>query len=307
MLENYRTSEGSVRPTWHNWVRWSAAQSIWVLGITQFAISGWGLWLYGHPELPNAAEQKAVIGLLMTFISALILAAKFIKDRIPEPVIHEAIEELLEAAGRTLFNKSSDDETFYRVTLYKKVRFLLSSRVWTWNALHGFKPRKMTNWLVPIARSGEHNLVTRTIWWAGNSPKDFTNGFAGKAWNSRSRQSTWYPKTARSKIQDDEILPAITSVSTKDQREQYAALAYVPEKWIENKITEHVAKVSKEEADANDVILPRSFMSFPVNKGGKPWGVVVIDSDAEHFGTEQVHSVLKDVVYDILNKLLKGV
>ena len=128
----------------------------------------------------------------------------------------------------------------HRVTLFRHKRFVWCCRLWPWSG-----------WLVPVERS-LHMTRNSKVCFRASDEGDHCEGVAGWAWATR---SCYYVAN----------LPDLRAESPKQDIEDYAKQTHVPAEWIQGKL-------------AQNKFLPRSLYGIPVEKSGKLWGVIVIDS-----------------------------
>ena len=106
-------------------------------------------------------------------------------------------------------------------------------------------------YLVPVARSGHATMQCSVVFRIPDSA-DNAEGVAGRTWAER-------------KVVPVSGLPAITGAVPDEVRHEYARKTWVSRKWL---------RAWAEPA-------ARSFLGIPVEVGGKPWGVIVLDSRDE--------------------------
>jgi len=183
---------------------------------------------------------------------AVALCGYQIRQFVPSSV-QKGIKGLLDGFRRD-FSVGGEDDLTHRVTLFRHVNF--SWRVcrhlkWPW---HGC--------LVPFERSGEYRLKSSTVLVASKNNPDRAEGFAGKVFKKR---------------QCDAInnLPGLSKDSSFPTIERYADDTNISADWIQNKIK-------------NGFILPRSFWGIPVEKEGRIWGVLLIDSRNESLMSSKI-------------------
>lgn len=188
------------------------------------------------------------------------------------------VNYILKEYRDTLFEKhptaKNDPEYYHRVTLFKHVGFRWAFAKWPW-----------TGWMVPVARTGH---VTHT--WRiprFRAPKDDPDSAEGVAGQS----------FVRNKMIPVPTLPEITPATPDADLKHYCDRAFVAMEWARNRVN-----------GGHPRPLPRSLLGIPIEVGGEPWGVLVVDSRSDSQISEK--SVFKNpkikTLTDVLSKLLQS-
>lgn len=153
---------------------------------------------------------------------------------------------------------SNDPDHYHRLTLFKHTGFCYWPRparsfIWKWGK--GFWP--WTGWLVPVARSGHSTKYVKTTF---RVPEDGhgAEGVAGKA---------FFQDNPFKVPSSGTLLNTLSQSSSPQEIEDFAKATFVNAQWIRSRL-------QKEKP------LSKSLFAFRIKIGGKPWGVVVIDSVA---------------------------
>lgn len=189
---------------------------------------------------------------ILLLAAAVALAAHLVRGRFGNPWAWRTIERLLGELRTHLIADRYLREPVHRhrVTLFRHQQFRLRpamTRAWTKGEPWRW-PWK--GWLVQIARSGHTTQNTKRIFCAPDNA-ELAEGVAGQTW---ARLGTFDVRGI-----DPPNLDEPESISN------YAKEACVNEEYVKAKL------------QAGE-LLPRSMMGFPIEKGGRPWGVIVVDS-----------------------------
>ena len=164
--------------------------------------------------------------------------------------------------GKAFVKKANPDpKDYHRVTLFQYKRGVLFP--WHWSAQKTFAPWGggkhpfRSNYLVPVLRSGRLSRKTNAIFHVSDSG-DASEGIAGRA---------WVTEEAATAIG----LPSIRSGANKRDIKVYAESTQSDEAMVEAML-EHKKSLSR------DCPVPRSIVAIPVERFGKNWGVIVLDS-----------------------------
>ncbi|WP_376692755.1 hypothetical protein [Wenzhouxiangella sp. EGI_FJ10409] len=242
----------------------SRHQLIWRWSNWGFATAGFFSTLVGFSlQFPVDDETVALIRIPVAFLEAhapviLLLAAavalfaQLFRGRFGNPWAWETVETLLGELREHLIADKYLREPLHhhRVTLFRHQKFKLDPGIrrlwrkgepWRW-------PWK--GWLVQVARSGHTTQNTKRTFCAPDYA-ELAEGVAGQTWV---RLTTFEVRDIDPPTLDD-----------PDSISNYAQETYVSEEYVK-------AKLRATET------FPRSMIGFPIEKGGKPWGVIVVDS-----------------------------
>lgn len=146
--------------------------------------------------------------------------------------------------------KSHDHEAVdkHRVTLFRH------------KALRLYWGTPSLGWLKPVARSG-HLTQRGIVWFRAPDRPVSVEGVAGAAW----RCKTWViiPNGTQNRQ-----LPNIDGASSEGSIREYAAATFVTPSWVRQRLQ---AKRP----------MAKSFCAIRIQVKGKPWGVLVLDSQSE--------------------------
>lgn len=216
--------------------------------------------------------------LTIPILAGIAALSQTIKARIGSTNTWVTVNYLLKEYRDALFEKhptaKDDPEYYHRVTLFKYVGWRWAFARWPW-----------TGWMVPVARTGH---VTHT--WRiprFRAPKDDPDNAEGVAGQS----------FVRNKMIPMPNLPEVNSATVDQNLEPYCNRAFVTTKWALKRVTGKHPRA-----------LPRSLLGIPLEVGGEPWGVLVVDSRSENEISQK--SVFKNVKFktltDVLSKLLQS-
>jgi hypothetical protein len=188
------------------------------------------------------------------------------------------VNYLLEEYRNALFDKhptaKDDPEYYHRVTLFKYVGWRWALALWPWNG-----------WMVPVARTG-HVTKSRRIprFRVSMHDPDKAQGVAGQTF-------------VRNKMIPVFGLPEITPTSGDADLEKYSNKAFVSIEWLR-----------KRQNGRNFRPLSQSLLGIPVEVGGEPWGVLVVDSrsDMEISRKSALKTAKFQTLTDVLGKLLQS-
>ncbi|SRR6266550_690036 len=166
---------------------------------------------------------------------------QLVRKLVGPPFVWETIHRLLHHVRDDVFGAHADPVQHHRVTLFKHVRWR-----WRWRFRED-QPRR-SGWLVPVERSGFTPWKTKVAFWVPPNDPDAAEGVAGRTWVTQ-------------KPCEVSSLPDLRNAPIDQNFEDYAKRTWVSVEWLR-----------REPPDA------RSFYGIPVEIGGKPWGVVVLDS-----------------------------
>lgn len=190
------------------------------------------------------------------------------------PWVWTAINEHMDLYRNELFGAENDRIHDHRVTLFRCAKW--HQRIGINHLLFKFGPL-----LVPVARSG-HQAQKSTSFFRVSEKGKGTQGVAGETW---SRQRVWCVMN----------LPQPNSVSDDSTITDYAEKTTVDKKWVIDRLRSGAG-------------LPMSICGIPVRVGGKPWGVLVIDSVAsDPDGISEDNENSYNLFSQILSPLLKKV
>ncbi|HWQ35343.1 MAG TPA: GAF domain-containing protein [Blastocatellia bacterium] len=174
--------------------------------------------------------------------------AQLIRSYLGPSVVWHTVQYLLDQYREEMFGKggsSSDDpQYFHRITLFKHVSWHWGVVRWPWSG-----------WMIPVARSGYLTRSRIAKFRASENDPGNAEGVAGQAW-AQGRPVQVYG------------LPDINSDSASENAlADYASQGYVSRKWLERR-----RKKRKSHA--------LSLLGIPVEVKGRPWGVLVVDSQS---------------------------
>lgn len=188
--------------------------------------------------IQNIAWIVAVVGPPMVGL------LQVIRRKYGNPWAWEAIQKILDEFSGEVFGDSSDPDDYHRVTLFKH-------RQWCWN----WNPSKIKGWLIAVARSG-HLTKEKIRRFRAPDDGEACEGVAGYAWRVR----TWV------RVPENEtLLPVLSAKSMETDIEAYAKMC-------------HVKSESVKQLIGDGKPMAQSFAALRVQLGGKPWGVLVLDS-----------------------------
>lgn len=149
---------------------------------------------------------------------------------------------------------------------------LFKHRRWGWwRRLWSF-----AGWLVPVERSGYTTLASSVIFRAPENDPDRAEGVAGQAWS-------------RNEVVAVAKLPDLARGTDADYQ-TYSSSTWVSVPWLRDK---------KPTA--------RSLCGIPVEVGGKPWGVIVLDSRSPEPISEEEYGSIFQMFAGVLSKPLQKV
>jgi len=185
---------------------------------------------------------------LVVMIGPLLVALlQFLRRGWGNPWAWEAIQKVLDECRKEMFDDRSGrplDEN--RVTLFRHYRYWIGWR----------NPSNWGSWLVAVARS-DHMSKQRIRRFRAPDDPEKCEGVAGLAWRGRG----WIQIPLQGNDLP-ELLPALSK-----NIETYAKETGVTRGWVEREI-KHGRRLSK------------SYAALAILVGGKPWGVLVIDSQS---------------------------
>lgn len=193
---------------------------------------------------------------------------EWLKSYVGEPKVTEIVYCLLNELRKDIFEKKANANDYHeRVTLFKYVRWRFWCTPKNWCKI---------GWLVPFERSGYATRWSRTAFHVTDSGRN-SEGVAGQAWSQQLTISVPH-------------LPDIT----KGKR---AVKEYASKTWISEQ------KVLEKKKDG----MPRSIYAVPVMAGGKPWGVLVIDSRDVIIGQDEELDAAYKKIGRFLSEILKRI
>jgi hypothetical protein len=185
------------------------------------------------------------LGLVLVGVGG--IARKRIGDQSVWDVIHEALDKLRDEVFRGVAVTREDE---HRVTLFQH-------KAITWNSLWQYGPFKL-GFLVPVERSGEMTRRTKTVLRADRSNPQGAEGVAGQAWAQKKRGVSIVTG-----------LEPVDGSSSAASVRAYAEGTNVPEKWLLRWFDRNPGKKA-----------PVSFCGIRVERSGRDWGVILLDSCA---------------------------
>jgi hypothetical protein len=195
--------------------------------------------------------------------------AQLIRNYLGPSAVWYTVQYLLDQYREEMFGKGGspgdDPQYFHRITLFKHVR-------WRW----GFVQWPWSGWMIPVARSGYLTRSRIAKFRASENDPANAEGVAGQAW-AQGRPIQVYG------------LPDINSDSASDgELDDYTSQGHVSRKWLE--------KRRKKKSHA------LSLLGIPVEVKGKPWGVLVVDSQSPNEIISE--KALKGQRYKTLGRIL---
>lgn len=197
-------------------------------------------------------EQSVHIMLLLCVFFLLGLLMKRLGDQWVLEKLQFILDEYQGKAFKTNGDAIPTDHN--RVTLFKFKTKVIKVRHWTTTRKFGWSSGKhplFSDYLIPILRSGHLSKKTRIAFHAPDSGDD-AEGVAGRAWASQEAATV-------------AGLPTIGRSSPQRDIKNYARSTYSDEAMIRKYISENKP-------------MPCSIVAIPVERKGKKWGVVVLDS-----------------------------
>lgn len=202
-----------------------------------------------------------------------VAAAQFVRRKYGTPWLADTINKLLTEFRDDVFARQNNDAIDrHRVTLFRHRAFRF--------------PKLSLGWLEPVARSG--HLTQRGItWFKAPDRADRAEGVAGRAWRCQSWIVVPNPTENRQ-------LPNIDWKSNERTISEYAESTFVTPQWVQQR---RKAKRA----------MARSFCAIRVQVKGKPWGVLVLDSQSENPPDISTVSTRFSAVASVLSPLLERV
>lgn len=230
---------------------------IFIALITWFnGLKGTETWLLNRPVAFSYIQfvQEISIWIYLTSWSFFFWAVYY--KRNGDPWLVEKVQLILDRYQAGAFDleccPTDIPKDHNRVTLFRhQAGFFVkhwSAEKWYWP---WGKHKPTTNFLVPVLRSG-HISKNTSIAFAVYDDSDRTEGVAGNAW-------------ARGAVALSLNLPQMDTSSSIRAKKSYAKDTFCDETMIQTYI------------DANRP-MPRSIVAIPVERKGKMWGIIVLDS-----------------------------
>ncbi|MDH0894673.1 MULTISPECIES: GAF domain-containing protein [unclassified Pseudomonas] len=189
------------------------------------------------------------LAVIFALLFVAFLFGKLLKG-LGDPWVLNKLQFILDSYQERAFMKNGQaiPRDHNRITLFKMKRSVIGpSRPW----MRRRGRRFFSNHLVPILRSGHTSKKSKVAFHVPDSG-DEAEGIAGLAWVSE-------------EVAEMHNLPAIVRGCAKRDIKAYAESTRCAEEMIE-----HYAKEGKQ--------LPRAIVAIPVEKNGRNWGVIVLDS-----------------------------
>lgn len=216
------------------------------------SLDGEELWLKDRTILQGYVFHVQELSIWLYVLIGVVCLICFIIKRRGDPWIYEKLQFILdEYQGKVFSNGTPKDHD--RVTIFEHRKNCLFARHWSANAWYrpwGNK-KPFSDYLVPIMRSGHISQRSRAIFYAPDE-SDKAEGVAAMAWARRAAV-----------ILND--LPEITATTGRRDKEKYARTTKCDMGLLDRYI-----------ADGRQP--PRSIAAMPIDRNGKLWGVVVLDS-----------------------------
>lgn len=197
------------------------------------------------------------IGVFLLYLLSLWL------KRYGDPWILDKLQFVLDKYQDKAFVKkpTPDPKDYHRVTLFEYKRNVWFPKHWsaknTFWPYGGGKHPFRSNYLIPILRSGRLSRKTNASFFVSDSG-DECEGVAGRAWVTEEAASATG-------------LPPIGSDSKKRDIQAYAESTGSDEAMVESLL-------AQKRTQRRGPPIPRAIVAIPVERNGRNWGVVVLDS-----------------------------
>ena len=214
-------------------------------------------WLNGRPVVSMLIQKLQDISPYIYIILGLVLVACWIIKRLGDPWVVEKIQFILDQYRNQVFGNNGTPHDHERVTIFQHRKYCFNMSHWSRKSW--YKPSKphhiLGSFLVPYLRSGHLSQNTKTCFYAPDD-SDKSEGVASLAW-------------ARKQMVIQDNLPSVSQNSSLTNKERYANRTNCPIDMINSYISSGKA-------------LPRSIAATILEKNGKLWGVLVLDSRDPH-------------------------
>lgn len=212
-----------------------------------------------HAVYSLIREQLLVLFLLLLALYLMSIAFK----RLGDSWILEKLQFVLDKyQGKAFVKKEKPDpKDYHRITLFQYKKNVVFPSHWSaaktiW-PFGGGKHPFMSNYLVPVLRSGRLSRKTNAIFHVSDNGED-SEGVAGRAWVTEEVASALG-------------LPPIRLNSPKRDVQAYAESTGSDVAMIE-------AILAYKSTQRRQSVMPRAIVAIPVERFGKNWGVLVLDS-----------------------------
>jgi hypothetical protein len=216
-------------------------------------------------DFVSVVQQNAIY--IVIIANVILWVAHVLKKYSGNPWAWDTVKVLLEEfRGNVFHGHPSLDVHLDRVTLFKKL-----DKRWHCGCLPSF------DWLCAVERTGHMNRRKRK-WFRAKDDGMVFDGVAGATW--RSGQTTL-----------KEGLPLLNRHSNSTAIESYARQTFVDDSYVRKRL-------------GKGAPLPRSLCGIIVEVENKPWGVIVIDSQHEKLGGQDIIEGFYGNNAKVLGKLL---
>jgi len=185
---------------------------------------------------------------MFTVVAALI---KLLKEWLERQWVWSVVASIVDRIASDAFKTSTDPTHHNRATLFKhqSLWFIWPWRKWYWPWGRGRWP--MSGWLVPVVRSGNTSRRTTAVFLAPDDA-DHAEGVAGVIWAKRREVAKSFSKELDQNANGKDI-------------QLYAAETFISEETVQHRLSSGNAQ-------------PVSFKGLTIEVGGRPWGVLLLDS-----------------------------
>lgn len=237
-----------------------------VLGLPKDTVTSWPPFARGTTE--NMTTYSFELYMVFTVMLFIGLGLR----RISDPKVLNDIEFILDGMRNKIYSGVDGcAANKNRVTLFEYKRWIFFMRrdghPWYWPYGNGWPG---SGWLKPVVRSPFHvNQVSKAIFMVPDLA-DNAEGIAGKAWvDSRIVVADNLPDINKQRRTTGSRRGDTANRALDTRVEKYAEKTFLPKKRIQN-------AYSNKSKNA-----PLSIGAIPVETGdGKPWGLVVLDSES---------------------------
>lgn len=218
-------------------------------------------WLHNRTLLLEVLTKVQGESDYIYFVLWLVFFISVCYKHLGDPWAAEKLQFVLDRYQNGAFNKGEiphgAPKDHNRVTLFRHQRIFAWWKIKHWSCKawapwgdHG----AFDHYLVPVMRSGHLSQQSKALFWVSDE-SDKTEGIAGRAWST-------------GQAVDVANLPSITRTTKPRTMQRYADQTFCP------------ADMVRAYAQGNRPT-PRSVVAIPVERYGKLWGVVVLDSRYE--------------------------
>lgn len=224
-------------------------------------IDGKESWISNRPVVLMFIEKVQEYSFVAYVLFGFLLISFWIVRSLGDPWVIEKIQYILDRYQDQVFGGNETPSDHERVTIFQYKKFCFLRSHWSKKWFLPVRPHHFVgSYLVPYLRSGHLSKKTKTCFWVPDD-SDRSEGVAALAWTRR-----------KAVLQRE--LPQIHSTSSDNNIRKYSDRTNCPFDMV--KCYKLAGK-----------ILPRSLAAIPLEKNGKMWGVLVIDSRSPDGVTDQ--------------------